>query len=182
MSVSNLAYPQWHPVSCNNSIKVDVICVLRFHVVHSNPFRHAEKFFKEKRHSCPNNYILFQKQCFHFSREKITDAFKIEDLNETENHFKNTLLRCISGVNYARILFAFPLPSSSFKETSYEYDSLTKPLTNIKQGLKLKYSQHCIAQKYRQILSFLYWKMIQFRHTGAIVENISQIKWCMMVR
>ena len=129
MSVSNLVYPQWHPVSCNKNIKVDVICTkTNYKTIALIDSYTRNQSINTKQYSCANNQILFNNNRLYFTRDKTTAILTKENLTfffDIED-FQNKLLVYISKVNQARILFAFPVHQKNFTDIFYEYNSLNE--------------------------------------------------------
>ena len=108
MSVSNMAYPQWHPVSCNDSISVDVICT-----DNSSSYNLTKRFSDKNinvKTICGKKYILYQNYCYRFNNK----GFK-NDIMRAKHHYKsvmdtyqsNHLLMSLSKVSKAHIRFIF---------------------------------------------------------------------------
>ncbi len=66
MTLQHANYPQWHPISCNQSLPVDVICVRKDN-------RHVGRIQKPrlKGHTmCAKTHILFHNKCYLINRKQ----------------------------------------------------------------------------------------------------------------
>ena len=127
MSVSNMAYPQWHPVSCNESISVDVICT------DNSSSYNLTKSFSDKNINvktiCGKKYILYQNYCYRFNNK----GFK-NDTMRAKHHYKsvmdtyqnNHLLMSISKVSKAPINFII---ENKMTQIVLQYDTFFNSFT-----------------------------------------------------
>ncbi len=129
MSVHNLNYQEWHPVLCNDSIVVDVICFnesyyLHQHVTHTILQNHSSLPLSRK-FSCRNTHILYKGHCFQLSTQ--ISMTKRQFLHVSKEF--GAVMESLSLVNQVRILFAiFSFESTQF----YEYNPHRKVIQLLK--------------------------------------------------
>ena len=149
MSVSNMAYPQWHPVSCNDSISVDVICT-----DNSSSYNLTKRFQDRNMNIktiCDRKYILYQSYCYRFNN----NGFK-NDIMRTKHHYKsvmytyqnNHLLMSISKVSKAHIKFIILSIENEMTQIVLEYDTFFNSFTVKRRRVqKLKINEFFIIKE-----------------------------------
>lgn len=156
MHVSNLVYPQWHPIPCNESLQVDVICIDK---AEKNAANTNRSLTLSREICCKNNYILHKGHCYYFSTDKTLYSITVDEI-KNETTFNNIVMEYISIMNEARVFFAFPSPNTILYFT---YDVL------IRQFIRSKDT----AQNY-QNYTFYVLKEIFLNH--SFNENIANLK------
>ena len=122
--MSNLMYPVWVPVLCNESVKADVLCL--------NPNRTENGLLPittvNIHIQCDEEYILFDENCYYVAGILKENTKSIEHISKTNQNFLDVVLKYVSNVAFVNIMFCF-------KVKCYQFDSLTK--TFLPQHIKL---------------------------------------------
>lgn len=120
MSVSNLKYPQWHLAPCNMKLCVDVLCTTgNWDQEHNTSIQAHRNNLNISTHlNCDSTLVLFQRQCFHISR----DMSAKHAIASVKNSGFYPVLTSISRVSEAPLCFH----SESEENVYLKYDKLTQ--------------------------------------------------------
>ena len=164
--ISNLMYPVWLPVLCNESVKADVLCM--------NPYGTDNNHLLMRHTRCEEKYILFNEKCYYVTGLSKENVESIEHVSKTDQEFLSIVLKYFSNVAFVNIMFCF-------RVECYQFDSLTKIFVphhtnftdqeNIKLNvLKGKLKILCLKQAIEKC-----------NYTNAKVENMFPKNSIMMV-
>ena len=128
LSVYNLENPQWHPVACNTSFLVDVLCTNRWHteMYNHNLANYTHNISLGKTISCPLKEVLFKNKCIYFSRHPLDHR----NTGVTNWFWLEGLLRNIGKVSESPVYFQLWRKASNFFLT---LDKLTRRINEVKQ-------------------------------------------------
>ena len=142
MSISNMMYPQWYPVPCSDKINVDVICKdQEYEILARDKYYETNTQSVSRYTFCTERYILFQNNCYLLSSKLSNVRDELQHASKIDISFMNVVLRYISNVALANIIYCFHY-SASNHNLCYDFDFLTQTFEtnnrkNSKRNLKL---------------------------------------------
>ena len=154
MSISNMMYPEWHPVPCDISISVDIICRdQEYETLARDNYYETYTQSVNGFTNCKEMYILFQDNCYLPSSKLLNVRYELEHTSKIEILFMNVVLRYISNVAFANFIYCFQY-SANNHDFCYTFDFLTQNFEissrqNNEQNIKLYiYKEQMINSAY----------------------------------
>ena len=152
MSISNMAYPQWHPVPCKERIMVDIICTDQWQ--NSSSYKDTTTSTDKKvstKNVCAENFILYQNYCYMFSDVAIKNKKRIQNSYKFITNAQNIqLLVSISKVSKADVKFITVSHENEMTQKVLQYNTFLNTFTTKTRAIqKLKRNEFFITKVFK---------------------------------